>query len=171
VDKELKEINLKRHNPVGKKMGSKVWAHIQYIEDIVPEHKLKTVFNSMDFRSVDFPLSLFRYDLKTDEISFIECSDFNTKSEPTIGRIYTFSDPQTHLSNGLNIKKPEKNPFIYHHKWMFVKDDYSGFDVNKSKKRSLLWKNILGVNKSISNKIGRNSFWSEWTKDNGIFEK
>ena len=61
-------------------------------------------------------------------------------------------------SDGTNRILPDKkNPQIWHHKWMWVKDDYSGFDVEKSKMRSELWKDK--VTKEERRKIGYLSFW------------
>jgi hypothetical protein len=51
------------------------------------------------------------------------------------------------------------DPLIWHHKWEFVSDDYTGFDVEQSKERSLQWKSKIGTNKDISNRIGRLSYW------------
>ena len=35
--------------------------------------------------------------------------------------------------------EPPSDPYIYHHKWLFVADDYDGFDVEESKARSGAW--------------------------------
>ena len=48
------------------------------------------------------------------------------------------------------------DPYIYHHKWLFVTDDYSGFNVEASKERSRLWLGLDGVDKKRS---GRKSYW------------
>jgi len=50
-------------------------------------------------------------------------------------------------------------PQIYHHKWLFVKDDYQGFDVDKSKERSAEW---LQVSDRINmSKIGTLNYWED----------
>jgi len=48
------------------------------------------------------------------------------------------------------------DPYIYHHKWLFVADNYQGFDVAASKQRSELWMKLPDVDRS---RIGRKSFW------------
>jgi hypothetical protein len=50
-----------------------------------------------------------------------------------------------------------RDPYIYHHKWLFVKDDYSEFDVEESKRRSLAWLVLDGIDKK---RIGRLSYWT-----------
>ena len=48
------------------------------------------------------------------------------------------------------------DPPIYHHKWLFVDDDYPGFDVAQGKLRSAAWLALPDVDKS---RIGRRSYW------------
>jgi len=50
------------------------------------------------------------------------------------------------------------DPDIYHHKWLFVADDYQGFDVVASKTRSEQWIALGDVDRS---RIGRKSYWEE----------
>jgi hypothetical protein len=50
------------------------------------------------------------------------------------------------------------DPYIYHHKWLFVDDDYRGFNVEESKARSQLWISLGDVDRS---RIGRQSYWQE----------
>jgi len=50
------------------------------------------------------------------------------------------------------------DPYIYHHKWLFVADDYGGFDVDESKRRSLAWMSLPDIDKS---RIGRKSYWED----------
>ena len=45
---------------------------------------------------------------------------------------------------------------IYHHKWLFVDDDYKGFNVEESKRRLAAWLVLPDVNKS---RIGRRNSW------------
>jgi hypothetical protein len=50
------------------------------------------------------------------------------------------------------------DPYIYHHKWLFVSDDYEEFDVEASKSRSERWMALTDVDRS---RIGRKSYWDE----------
>jgi hypothetical protein len=52
--------------------------------------------------------------------------------------------------------EPPNDPYIYHHKWLFVADDYDGFDVEESKARSDAWLALPEVDKS---RIGRACYW------------
>ena len=49
------------------------------------------------------------------------------------------------------------DPFVYHHKWLFVADDHPSFDVAASKARSRQW---ISLNPPVNrNRIGRLSYW------------
>ena len=58
---------------------------------------------------------------------------------------------------------------IYHHKWMFVDDDYNGFDIQESKRRSSLWRDAIDKyaeqnnikKRTISSRIGKQNYWFE----------
>lgn len=156
IDSDLKKLGLGRHDPVGKKMGSKVWGHIHYICDVIPAHYTKAVL--MIAIEKGFDPQIVRYDSDKDEVCLIECHDFDTADEPAVGRSLLI--PMT--SGDVKITNPSSNPLIYHHKWMFVKDDYQGFDVKKSKQRSIWWKSRMGKDRRLSSRIGRLSFWQSW---------
>jgi hypothetical protein len=50
------------------------------------------------------------------------------------------------------------DPYIYHHKWLFVDDDYDGFNLEVSRRRSETWTQIPDIDNS---RIGRRSYWLE----------
>ena len=52
--------------------------------------------------------------------------------------------------------KQKSSPQIYHHKWLFVTDDYPGFDVEESKNRSRKWVSLPNIDYS---RIGYKKFW------------
>jgi hypothetical protein len=151
IDAELKAEKIAardRRYGVGKKMGHQTWVHRDY-EDVFPGdlESAKKALGDVDYDVV-------RYDHKTGAYAFIGSQDFNTNPEPTV------EDSHVVTADGnVKVNKQPKDPLIYHHKWQFVKDDYAGFDVEESKRRSLEWKKLIGVNKDVSNRIGRLSYW------------
>ena len=52
--------------------------------------------------------------------------------------------------------KQKSSPQIYHRNWLFVNDDYSGFNVDDSKNRSIEWLKIPNIE---FNKIGYKNYW------------
>lgn len=159
LDGNLKELGLARHKGLGKKMGSCVWVHKDYAGDIVPADLFE---KAKSHELLDYDFDIVRYDSKENTIALIECKDFDTSDEPVIGKSLLIGDSHVKMTS------PSKNPLVYHHKWMFVKDDYNGFSVDDSKERSIQWKSKLGIDKALSSRIGRLEFWLQWTSENGL---
>lgn len=159
IEADLKRLGLRRSGSVGKKIGPKIWGHVHYIGDLIPGSYIKTVL--MIAVEDNFKPVIVRYDSQKDEVCLIESSDFNESDEPLVGRsmIIPMAGNQD-----IKITNPPKDPLIYHHKWMFVKDDYSGFNVEESKRRSIWWKSQMGKDRHLSSRIGRLSFWQSWIK-------
>lgn len=166
MDSELKKMKLSRDkkNNLGKKMGNQIWFHKQYLTEMITE-ELALLF--IPYIPNDFNYEIVRWDSKKEELALIECIDFNESKEPTVGRINRIIKTENGFENIKEQKQP-KDPLIYHHKWMFVKENYKGFSVEDSKKRSISWKNKLGIDRSVSSKIGRLSFWNNWLKENNL---
>ena len=130
----------------GKKMGSKVCIHKQYARCIPGAKEAAKKAGIGDY-------DIIRYDPKDESYSFIQSPDFDSSPEPVVGR--------SALLKGKTVtyRPPLKDPFIYHHKWLMVKDDYPGFDVEESKERSREW--MKHIEKGESSKIGRKSYWEK----------
>ena len=147
-------LKLKRYkNLVGKPMMEFVYFHKNYI-DMFPQWK-DNIIQKASLLPHDFDYVAIKYNTKTDEVSFISSPDFDTSDEPIVGDSYK-------VDNNGNVKltRRSSDPLIWHHKWQWVTDDYHGFDVNKSKERSVYWKNIMKeYPKEYISKIGRYSFW------------
>jgi hypothetical protein len=94
-----------------------------------------------------------KLDTRTGSVSFIACPDFDTAEEPTVGAVMTVRHDGTTRS-----RSQLADPHIYHHKWLFVDDDYAGFDVEASKVRSAVWLALDNVDKS---RIGTKSYWEK----------
>jgi hypothetical protein len=59
------------------------------------------------------------------------------------------------------------DPFVYHHKWLFVTGDYRGFDVEESVRRSVEWMSLEGIDCS---RIGRRGYWEREVVEKRIGE-
>ena len=133
---------------VGKEIGGALYLHRDY------ETKLgDPVRAAKNFLPTGFEYCILKLNLKTESVSFICCDGFDVEDEPEVGdSIIVHPDGTTRKRN------KAKDPEIYHHKWMFVADDYDGFDVEASRKRSLSWIGLENLNKR---KIGKRSYWVE----------
>lgn len=120
---------------VGKVIGGQIYFHKSYYKQCLPEFGLELYEAHED--SVPFEFSCLRYNFKTDELTFVECPDFDIDSEPVVGRMYIIIDTETkgRLTRFFNQ--------IYHHKWTFVDNSYSGFNVAESWEWSREWLSVL----------------------------
>ena len=91
-----------------------------------------------------------------DIIRFDESADFDIAREPTPGKMIAVD------SQG-NVAKRKSNQ-IFHHKWMWVDDDYKGFDVNKEYSWSKEWTSKVD---NFSG-IGKKENWDKILKEKGL---
>lgn len=131
---------------VGKEIGGDIYFHKFYAEDIVPENILTTAERVLEEEYPDFKYNCMRYSPKTGAISFQESPDFDTAREPIVGDYVTVFPDGT-------VKTGHSN-YIWHHKWIWVQNDYPGFDVADSWEWSREWLNTLKET-SDGNGIGR----------------
>ncbi len=133
---------------VGKEIGYAVYVHRQY------EELLGT---SVDWAKRHLPehyeYTVVKLNQRNDAVSFIQCPGFDSEPEPAIAAIIVVS-----ADGAAQRRTTPADPYIYHHKWLFVSDDYAGFDVEASQQRSQQWIALAGVDRS---RIGRKSYWEE----------
>ena len=146
--KTFKGSPIKRSNKygVGKEIGGDIYFHKNYADKIVPMDILSNAKQILQQKYPDFQYNCMRYSPKTGAVSFQECPDFDTAREPKVG------DYITVMSDGT--VKTGHSEYIFHHKWLWVSDDYTGFDVNQSWEWSRQWLNTLQET-SDGNGIGR----------------
>jgi len=138
---------------VGKDIGGYVYLHKMYI-DIIPQDRQEVVYKGLniveEFLGHPFQYNTIKISKDTNVVSFVEAADFDTAPEPTTGDyILVKTDTgQTKLGSGKT---------IWHHKWLWVLDDYPGFDVQESIDRSEEW---LQHDVDFS-RIGNKQYWDE----------
>ncbi len=142
--------NLRRSQKhgVGKEIGGAIYVHRQY-EDVFAS----PVKTAREFLPEGFEYQVVKYDSRSGNVSFVESPDFDTADEPIVGEIVTVKPDGV-----IRRRKQAADPEIYHHKWLFVRNDYCGFDVDASRRRSELWTALTNVDRS---RIGRKSYWEQ----------
>jgi len=131
---------------VGKEIGGAVYLHLEY------EQLLGTPLRvAKEQLPRGFRYTIVKYNGKTGAISFIQSPDFDTAPEPMVGDVWTIS-----RQGRAHFRKQPSDPYIYHHKWLFVADSYRGFDVEESKARSWAWLSLGPVDRT---RIGKQSYW------------
>ena len=139
----------------GKRVGDKVYVHRDYATLHMSERHLKWAEAIAEDTIEGY--TCVRINKMTGEVAFQFSPDFDLVDEPTVGKTVTVRPDRT-----MKITSQAQDPFIWHHKWMWVADDYQGFDVQASKERSKLWEEH--VTKKEKCKIGRRSYWEKVRK-------
>lgn len=139
---------------VGKEIGGAVYIHKEYAH-VLPDD-LRQYESAVHQQYPDFEYTIIKYDLRGQGVSFLLSPDFDTANEPLITEYVTVK-PDGSTKKG-------KSKTIYHHKWLFVKDDYKGFNVEESIQRSRDWLAIPDINFS---RIGSSrDYWLSFLKAN-----
>ena len=132
---------------VGKQMGTSIYVH-ESSEGVLPQDRLNT---SKGYLPDGFDYQVVKFNEKTDSFTFISSPDWDESEEPIVG------DAILVKPNGeTKVIKQKSSPQIYHHKWLFVDENYNGFDTEESKNRSRRWLSIPDVDFT---RIGYKSFW------------
>lgn len=142
-----------RRNPkygVGKTMGLDTWVHKDYMHMVIPQDIIK---NALNYLPKDFQYNTVKYNRNFDSIRFESSENFDTAREPYAGKCITvFPDGEMIISNSTQ---------IYHHKWMWVLDDYTGFNV----KESYNWSKYYLEKLKIVPRSGSQAAWDKQLKD------
>lgn len=150
---------------VGKKIGGDFYIHKSAI-DTLPQSTIDRITEAYHHAYRDYPDQVSTYNLikiGSMKISLIYASNWDDFPEPNIE--YSINVAQDGTTKFLDFSKKD---VIYHHKWLFVKDDYTGFDVEESKRWSAYWLNHPKVKEMKANKaehfssrIGNYPYWRE----------
>ena len=104
----------------------------------------------------DFAYDVIKFDTDTENVTFIECAEFDKIHEPLVGRQYLTK------KNGEKKIMPSKGQ-IYHKKKIKKKNDNTGIDNEAKKNRAEKYDELLKnhEDKKIKNKIGYRKKWIE----------
>jgi len=158
---------------IGKVIKNDKWVHFSALDAINEDEQL-LVKNAIPClptllsRDTDI---IVKVNLVESSVLFAETPDWKIATEPAQGRWDRIINLDTDLPEH-SFREIQTDPPIYHHKWMFVKDDYPGFDVKESMRWSETWKNsevVKGLVNDPSTKfyrrMGRQSYWQTMVLD------
>lgn len=155
-----------------KKVVHALYAHKSNLEELlahIPEEDRSDAQKLIsEAQHVPYEFDIIKYD--SGNITLISSPDWDTANEPIVGEVRLWkSDSRFDTDGKLLPPTRSRTNFrqIYHNKWMFVADDYSGFDIEAAKERTKLWNAIPNLDKS---KIGNKAYWLEFLAENGISE-
>ena len=126
---------------VGKEIGGAVYVHRDYegvfgLEVAEARRRLPS----------EFDYTVVKLNLANSTVSFIQVTDFDAAPEPIVGSITVVKQ-----DGSCRHMKPPNDPYIYHHKWLFVTDDYDGFEKQMSPQSNEV---------AVFTKKGSLPFWS-----------
>lgn len=144
---------------VGKAIGGYVYLHKDYAKDVMNPGRWKRAQKICKETDSDLfnSYNCIRYEFSTGNVRFDECPDFDTAREPHVGR-YLEVSPKTD-----EVLRTGHSNNIFHHKWLWVKDDYKGFNVQESYEWSKLW-----LSKFQETAKGTDRTWQEQLSRYGI---
>ena len=150
VAKTLKGSSIKRSKyGVGKDIGGEIYLHRNY-ESVIPDQDaLAKAKATLKKDRPNFKYNALKFS-KDGAFTFFNSPDFDSSDEPIAGK-YVRVPLDGKLKDG-------ETKSIWHHKWLWVKDDYKGFDVEKSYNRSLAWLKIPDIDYA---RIGSKDFWEK----------
>lgn len=127
-------------NNVGKDIGGQIYVHKIYAHEVIPDAILK---HGLKYVPKDFNYNSIMWDKNRNIIRFDSVKNFDTEREPVVGD-YVAVLPDGSIKQG-------NSKYIWHHKWLWVKDDYKGFDVPESVEWSKKW--LSKLNEPASGKL------------------
>ncbi len=134
--KTLQGTTIKRYKGIaGKEVSPQVYVHKDYAGQVVPAEALSKAEAVLSQEYPDFNYNTIMYDRKSGVIRFDEAPDFDSAREPIAGNtvtVYPDGSTRTGYSDS-----------IWHHKWLWVDNDYEGFDVEDSWNWSKQWLNTI----------------------------
>lgn len=140
---------------VGKEIGGQIYFHKDYVDKVCPE-LYDLAKDILEEEYPDFRYNCLMYDKsKPDTLRFDEASDFDTAREPMPGTMYSVDTDTGKITK-------RYSPQIWHHKWLWVMDDYKGFNVEEAYEWSKKWL------EKISSPSGYMDKWKAELKDVGL---
>lgn len=151
---------------VGKEIGGSTYVHSSYAENHprIPVEELNHAKEVLKKNHPDHKYNVVRYGYQGPDkgsFSFIHSLDFGHSPEPISG-----DSVRVNPNGETKLTKQKKDPQIWHHKHEWVGSDYKGFDVEKSKKRSEHYNQIIDQKKAsgelsdnIRKRMGTKSVW------------
>ena len=130
---------------VGKDIGGAIYLHRDYEGHIPDQEGLLRAKQVLDRNHPGFKYNALK--VAKDKFTFFNSPDFDTAHEPVAGNYITVSGDKSKAGNTSQ---------IWHHKWLWVKEGYRGFDVDASHRRSLAWLKIPNIDFA---RIGNKEFW------------
>lgn len=123
---------------VGKEIGGQLYLHKDYVDKILPYGDITydDYKNAVESLPDGTYFECVMFDKKKRTIRFDEAPDFDTAREPIPGNYISLDLNSMTYKNGFS-------DYIWHHKWLWVMNDYTGFNVAESWEWSKRYLSVL----------------------------
>ena len=158
-----------------KKISSCYWVHKSNVQELFETinkvdkgntcylDKVKNVLNICS--DILNKTEIVKYDVKQHKLSLIESPNWNYTFEPFVGTSYVWN--LNGNDSGYKVIQPRKtNPQIYHQRYLFVDQNYNGFDVEADFQRRKYYEQFL--TKEDVKRIGNYDYWKQFCERQGI---
>jgi len=153
---------------VVKIINKSYYVHKSNLNELITMLSLDDVNKLMDtcYYNMTISYDVIKIDILNNTISFIKCKGWDEYPEPWVVEttVFSYNDPRIPKRN----LKYTKNYPVYHNKWMFVSDNYKGFDIQKSKVRTKIIESTIQTYRQDRRKIGFLDYWQKLLEDNNI---
>ena len=159
--------------PCGKYFDRSIYIHKDYATEIPHKIDMDIVNEYVKEIPSDFKFDIIRYDRSEKKgmvcISFMEIVNFDGADMPVVGETYRvngwgLSHFRKRFQRVRHIKAKD-DPQIKIHKWLYVPQDYQGFDWDAAVAFSTMWTKITGYNGFRGQKL---SEWVSFLRENKI---
>ena len=146
---------------IGKDIGGELYVHKNYEHTLPDQEGLAAAKEKLNPDHRD-KYNVVKHNKKAKTFAFIHSPDFDTADEPISGESHKVKP-----DGSVSITKQAANPWIWHHKHLWVGSDYKGFDTEKSKNRSKSWQKVTDKIKEkhpeekVLSKIGKKDYWEK----------
>jgi hypothetical protein len=126
------------NNNVGLNADSWITVQKNYTSEIIPFKEFMEAQKALDTSYPVFQYELVSYNKSLKKIKFAYCPNFDTRKLPEIHSyvVYDFKDKD------IEFVETEMTQAVFD-KWLLVKDDYTGFNVQEAYERSrMLYENL-----------------------------
>ena len=147
---------------VGKEIGTRLYLHRNYARCVLPEKEYFKICRIADITFNCMMIWFHDSGMNVRGVRLDKAPNFDTEREPS--PVLSQDIEYSKVTLMLHRKgRPKKNPMIWHHKWLWVMDDYEGFDIEESWRWSNIWtKRIRGTAK------GSAKTWKEQLEEVGL---
>lgn len=139
-----------RGTTAGQLIGGSRYIHRDYVHKLGAQKKMvQEAIKTAQEKYPDFEWTVAK--IENDSVIFMHSPDFNESHDPIVGQSYKVRGAFARA-----IPQMDDEQKVLHHKWMFVEDDYPGFDVGEEKERSQTWMSMPDLDYS---RIGDAVYW------------